>query len=106
MMMLRQTEDEVHEAGEPADAGTFQCLDCSLPLSLDHTEEMPTVPSCGGNRFQRASIFEQTSDQPTLTQIAIQAPREARGRLARRAQGLDRGARQVPRLLRGRRTPS
>lgn len=74
--MLRQT-DEVHEAGETADAGSFQCLDCSFPLSLDHSEEMPACPSCGGNRFQRASIFEHTSKQPTLTQIAIQAPREA-----------------------------
>jgi hypothetical protein len=77
MMMLRGTEDQVHESGETADAGSFQCLDCSLPLSLDHAEEMPRCPSCGGTRFQVASIFEHASSQPTLMQIAIQAPREA-----------------------------
>jgi predicted nucleic acid-binding Zn-ribbon protein len=76
-MMLRQTEDEVHESGDPTDAGSFQCLDCSLPLALDHTEEMPRCPSCGGSRFQRASLFDHASSQPTLTQITIQAPREA-----------------------------
>jgi hypothetical protein len=75
--MLRPTEEDVHQAGEPADAGSFQCLDCSMPLALDHSEEMPECPGCGGSRFQRASIFEHTSDQPTLTQITIQAPREA-----------------------------
>jgi hypothetical protein len=76
--MLRQTEeDEVHEAGTPADAGSFQCMDCSMPLSLDHSEPMPRCPSCGGTRFQVASIFEHASSQPTLTQITIQAPREA-----------------------------
>jgi hypothetical protein len=74
---VRQTEDEVHESGDPTDAGSFQCLDCSLPLALDRTEEMPRCPSCGGNRFQRSSLFEHASSQPTLTQITIQAPREA-----------------------------
>ena len=75
-MMLRQTEDQLQEAGDQAAAGSFVCVDCSLPLSLDHPEPMPRCPGCGGSRFQRGSLFEH-HDQPTLTQIAVQSPREA-----------------------------
>ena len=73
MSPFQQSEDEVQEAGEQADAGTFACVDCSFPLSLDHSEPMPECPNCGGSRFTTASMFEQ----PTLKNIAIQAPREA-----------------------------
>jgi DNA-directed RNA polymerase subunit RPC12/RpoP len=59
--------DSIHKAGDETGAGSFLCLDCSFPLSLDHTEEIPVCPSCGGRRFKRASLFEQ----PTLTNIAI-----------------------------------
>jgi hypothetical protein len=68
-----QSQDEVHQAGAQADAGSFACVDCSFPLSLDHSEQMPSCPNCGGSRFTVASMFEQ----PTLKNIAIQAPREA-----------------------------
>lgn len=73
MSGLRQTPDELHAAGDPADAGSFVCIDCSLPISLDHSEPMPRCPACGGDRFKRGSLFEQ----PTLSQVAIQAPRKA-----------------------------
>lgn len=48
-----------------------------MELSLDHSEPMPQCPGCGGSRFHVASMFEQTGEQPTVTQVAIQAPREA-----------------------------
>jgi len=48
-----------------------------MELSLDHSETMPRCPGCGGSRFRVASMFERTGEQPTLTQFAIQAPREA-----------------------------
>jgi hypothetical protein len=70
---MPQSQDEVHESGAPADAGSFSCLDCSFPLSFDHTEPMPECPNCGGSRFQRSSMFEQD----TVKTIAIRAPREA-----------------------------
>ncbi len=57
-------------------AGSFICLDCSLPLSLDHPGEMPECAGCGGNRFQRASLFEQGGEQPTLQTIALGARAE------------------------------
>lgn len=74
---LRQTDNNVHQAGDPADAGSFICLDCSLPHSLDHSKALPRCAGCGGSRFRRASIFEHPGEQTTATQIPIQAPREA-----------------------------
>ena len=67
--MIEQGEETVHESGTATAAGSFICLDCSVPVSLDHSEEMPECPNCGGARFRRASLFEQ----PTLTQVTIQA---------------------------------
>ena len=54
-------------AGDAIGVGSFLCLDCSFPLSLDHPGEIPKCPNCGGTRFKRASIFEQ----PTLANISI-----------------------------------
>jgi hypothetical protein len=56
---MRQDTQDVQQAGAQADAGSFVCVSCSLPLSLDHSEAMPTCPSCGGEAFKRASLFEQ-----------------------------------------------
>jgi len=65
--------DPIHEAGAKTGAGSFLCLDCSFPLSLDHPEEMPECPNCGGGRFKRASLFEQ----PTLSNITFGSQVEA-----------------------------
>lgn len=72
-LMIEQGEGEVHEAGAATAAGSFICLDCSFPLSLDHPEAMPECPNCGGGRFRRASLFEQ----PTLGHVTIQSRTEA-----------------------------
>lgn len=72
MGTIERSEDQVQEAGSPADGGSFACIECSLPLSLDHPKQMPVCPNCGGSRFRRASMFEQ----PTLKSFAIRAPRE------------------------------
>lgn len=70
MRAIGQSKDDVHEAGAPVGAGSFLCIECSFPLSLDSTEAIPQCPNCGGNRFRRASMFEQ----PTLTGITITKP--------------------------------
>jgi hypothetical protein len=67
---------EAVEAGAETGAGSFICVDCSLPLSLDHSEEMPRCPGCGGEHFKRASLFEH-HEQPTLTHATIDAATEA-----------------------------
>lgn len=66
--MIR-SEQETYEAGlaPPAGSGSFICLDCSHSLSLAPSDAMPECPSCGGDRFRRASLFEQ----PTLRGISI-----------------------------------
>ncbi len=73
MATLGHQQEPIHETGDETEAGSFLCVDCSFPVSLDHPDEMPRCPSCGGERFKRASIFEQ----PTLTNIAVGAQLEA-----------------------------
>ncbi len=67
------TTDDVQRAGAQADAGSFVCVGCSLPLSLDHAEAMPICPGCGGEKFKRASLFEQ----PTLGNLRAIGPSRA-----------------------------
>jgi hypothetical protein len=67
--LLIRSEQETYEAGlaPPAGAGSFICLDCSHSLALSPSDEIPECPSCGGDRFRRASLFEQ----PTLRGVSI-----------------------------------
>jgi predicted nucleic acid-binding Zn-ribbon protein len=67
--LLIQGQEEIHEAGlaPPAGAGGFLCIDCGHPLFLSPTDEMPECPTCGSDRFRRASLFEQ----PTLRGFSI-----------------------------------
>ncbi|MDP9228562.1 MAG: FHA domain-containing protein [Actinomycetota bacterium] len=66
-------KEAIHESGAEAAAGSFLCVECSLPLSLDHPGEIPACANCGGTRFKRASLFEQ----PTLAGVAVESPGEA-----------------------------
>jgi DNA-directed RNA polymerase subunit RPC12/RpoP len=56
-----------HEAGTVPGAGSFVCLECSTPLVLTSSDELPECSSCGGSVFRRASLFEHASpaDHPT-----------------------------------------
>lgn len=38
--------------------GTFFCLDCRSQVSLREDDALPICPGCGGERFDRDSIFE------------------------------------------------
>lgn len=66
--MIRE-EQETYEAGlaPPAGSGSFVCLDCNHSVSLSPADAMPECPSCGGDRFRRASMFEQ----PTLSGVSM-----------------------------------
>ena len=72
MAATEKSKDDVHQTGEPAPIGSFLCIDCSFPVSLDPADEMPECPNCGGSEFRRASLFEA----PTLRNIAITRPTE------------------------------
>ncbi len=67
MEAIGQSGSPIHSAGDEIGAGSFLCLDCSFPLSLDNPDAIPECPNCGGSRFKRASLFEQ----PTLANISI-----------------------------------
>ena len=44
-------------AGTMAGKGSFRCEHCGYVLTLSHEDPMPGCPSCGGERFGRASLF-------------------------------------------------
>ena len=67
MEIAGHSSDPIHASGDAIAIGSFLCLDCSFPLSLDHPDEIPQCPNCGGTRFKRASMFEQ----PTLANISM-----------------------------------
>jgi FHA domain/Zinc-ribbon containing domain len=59
----------VYEAGNVAGAGSYVCLECGFPISLEALDTVPNCPTCGeGSRFRRASLFEQ----PTVDEAAIE----------------------------------
>jgi hypothetical protein len=39
--------------------GSFRCESCGFLVNLSIQDEVPTCPGCGGNRFERASLFGQ-----------------------------------------------
>lgn len=74
MATIGHSTETVQGAGEQAEAGSFVCIECSVPLALEHADSLPHCPSCGGTAFKRASIF---TEQPTLKHAAIGARTEA-----------------------------
>jgi hypothetical protein len=86
---MEESGDQVLEPGNPAEAGSFTCIDCGVPISLDRSEELPECPGCGGGSFRRASLFEQ----PTLQHatVSLQRP-EPEGWLDDATAGLAPGA--------------
>lgn len=73
MTSIGNSTDALRETGERAEAGSFVCRECSLPISLDHSGDLPPCPNCGATEFKRASIF---AEQPTLSNPSISAPAE------------------------------
>jgi hypothetical protein len=45
------------KAGTMAGKGSFRCEHCGYVLALTHDDPVPSCPSCGGERFGRASLF-------------------------------------------------
>lgn len=45
------------KAGTMAGKGSFRCEHCGYVLALAHEDPVPSCPSCGGERFGRASLF-------------------------------------------------
>lgn len=72
MAAIGPSKETYQEAGSQADAGSFVCVECSFPLSIDHADELPDCPNCGASSFKRASLFEQ----PTLGQLRPVRPAE------------------------------
>jgi pSer/pThr/pTyr-binding forkhead associated (FHA) protein len=50
-------------SGSVAGTGTFRCIDCDFPISLDCAEELPSCPNCGGRQFVRSSLFTTAQHQ-------------------------------------------
>src|SRR5579884_1618513 len=62
-------------SGNVAGTGTFRCVDCDYPVSLDAVDELPTCPNCGGSEFVRASLF--TTAQASIVDLTPEADARA-----------------------------
>ena len=53
---------ESHTSGTLVGTGTFRCAGCDYVVSLAAADTLPSCPSCGGDRFVRASLFTASHD--------------------------------------------
>jgi hypothetical protein len=64
-------EKTMHAAvmsGTLAGTGSFRCQECGYVVSLAAADALPPCPSCGGERFERASLFTSTFEARPKTQ--------------------------------------
>jgi FHA domain/Zinc-ribbon containing domain len=61
-------EARVYETGRVVGAGSFACVDCGFTVTLAALDEVPEC-TCGGSRFRRASMFEQTTVVTTAVEV-------------------------------------
>ena len=47
------------ESGTLAGAGSFKCEECGYAVALHERDEVPACPSCGGDQFRRAALFNE-----------------------------------------------
>ena len=80
------SESEIHASGERIDEsrpGSLSCIGCGFAFSVAALDALPECPNCGGQRFRRASIF----DQPTVDTEPVEVA-ETAGELLDRAREL------------------
>ncbi len=80
------SEPEIRESGErieEAGPGSLSCTGCGFAFSVAALDALPECPNCAGQRFRRASIF----DQPTVDTDAVEVA-EGAGELLERAREL------------------
>lgn len=51
------------EAGTLAGAGSFKCEECGYAVALHERDAVPACPSCGGDRFRRATLFGEAESE-------------------------------------------
>ena len=76
---IRESGEQIEEAGP----GSLFCTGCGFAFSVAALDALPECPNCGGQRFRRASIF----DQPTVDTDAVEVAEDA-GALLDRAREL------------------
>jgi hypothetical protein len=83
---------ETYIAGGVAEAGSYKCRECGLRMSIDHLDEVPSCPACGGTRFRRAPLFRASGLAPPTTETTvIPAPSRRPGWLAATRERLTAG---------------
>ena len=68
---------EIHESGEQITAtqpGSLFCVECGFAFSIASLDALPECPTCGGQRFRRASLFGRPTPDPAAVEIAEKAP--------------------------------
>jgi predicted nucleic acid-binding Zn-ribbon protein len=78
MNVLSKEGAEVRAGAAPSEVlsgpGSLTCVECGYALSLAALDSLPHCPACGGSRFRRASIFDQTTVDNAAVAPATTAP--------------------------------
>jgi len=60
---------EAFNTGTLAGAGSFRCEECGFAVALQERDEVPDCPNCGGDRFERASLFARQEEPDTTVDV-------------------------------------
>lgn len=84
---------DIHESGERIDVqpGSVFCTGCGFAISIAAFDSIPSCPNCGGERFRRASLF----DQPTIDTGAVGVAESATEVLAQAREMIERPGRYL-----------
>jgi hypothetical protein len=69
---------ETHRSGEDladlSSVGSLSCTNCGYAISLDAMDDLPRCPACGGERFKRTPLFEQTTTDVGVVEVPAEEP--------------------------------
>jgi hypothetical protein len=76
--VLLERTAETHESGEDlaehASVGSLSCTKCGYAISLAAMEDLPRCPACGGTKFERTPLFEQTTTDVGVVDVPDHDP--------------------------------
>src|SRR5688500_18670964 len=77
--MITAKSGETYIAGGAVDAGTYKCRGCGLRIGIDHLDEAPRCPACGGTSLRPAPLCEAAralGPMPTIEEPLLPGPSE------------------------------
>jgi hypothetical protein len=76
--VLLERTPETHESGEDlaeqTSVGSLSCRKCGYAISLAAMDDLPRCPACGGTKFERTPLFDQSTTDVDVVEVAEHDP--------------------------------